>query len=64
MTIATEYRKKAAEFAALARRELNPVLHMEHAKMAQSYLHLATLADRNSQSDLVYETPTPPPERP
>jgi hypothetical protein len=57
MTRADEYRKKAAEFSALARLESSPGLQIEHAKMAANYLRLAELADRNAENDIVYETP-------
>jgi hypothetical protein len=57
MTPADHYRVRAAEFSALARTEMNPDLHLEYAKMAQAYLRLATLAERNSHTDVVYETP-------
>jgi hypothetical protein len=57
--VAADYRNKAALFASLARAETSPMLHMEYAKMAQSYLHLALLAERNSHTDVVYETPEP-----
>jgi hypothetical protein len=57
MTTAEQYRKRAAEFAALARGETDPARHSGFAMMAQSYLRLAVLADRNSHMDLTYETP-------
>jgi hypothetical protein len=62
MTPADHYRVRAAEFSALARTETNPELHLEYAKMAQSYLRLALLADRNSLNDIVYEAHVSPPE--
>jgi hypothetical protein len=54
---AAEYREKAAKFAAMARSEIDPEKQVDHAKMAASYLRLAALADQNSQTDVVYETP-------
>ena len=57
MTSADLYRVKAAEFLAKAREEADPRQQLEFAAMAQSYLRLATLADKNSQNDMVYETP-------
>jgi hypothetical protein len=40
---------------------MSPDLHLEYAKMAQAYLRLAALADRNSHTDIVYESPAPSP---
>ncbi|HET7680601.1 MAG TPA: hypothetical protein VFK79_10760 [Xanthobacteraceae bacterium] len=57
MTPAEQYRVKANEFLVLANGEANPELQVEYARMAQSYLRLADLAERNSQTDIVYETP-------
>jgi hypothetical protein len=57
MTSADQYRIKAAEFSALARAESAPNLQIEYARIAASYLRLAELADRNSQTDVVYEPP-------
>jgi len=57
MTCGDQYRVKAAEFLARAHWEANPRLQLEYTSMAQSYLDLAILADQNSRSDIVYETP-------
>jgi len=57
VTAADRYRVKAAEFAAMSRREPNPELQVAFAQMAQRYLRLSVLADRNSQTDIFYETP-------
>jgi hypothetical protein len=57
MNSADHYRIKAAEFAAMARSESAPTLQVEYARMAANYLRLAELADRNSQTDVVYEPP-------
>jgi hypothetical protein len=43
----------------MARGEKDPATHAEYAKIAQSYVRLAMLADRNGQNDIVYETPRP-----
>ena len=64
MNPADHYRIRAAEFTAKARGETDPVMHAEYARMAQSYLRLAMLADRNSQNDIVYEPPAVSPEDP
>jgi hypothetical protein len=57
MNTATEYRQKAAELLALASMEINPNLQVGFAAIAQSYLRLAVLAEQNSKTDVVYETP-------
>ena len=57
MTPADLYRVKAVGLSAKAKRERNPELKAEFERLALSYLHLAELADRNSQTDVVYETP-------
>jgi len=57
MTKADHYRTRAAEFAALSYKEKNPARQLEYAKMAKSYLRLAEQADRNSETNVVYETP-------
>jgi hypothetical protein len=59
MTSADHYRIKAAEFAAMARSESAATLQFEYARMAANYLRLAELADRNSETDVVYESPPP-----
>ena len=41
----------------MSRGESNPELQSVFAQMAQRYLRLSVLADRNSQTDIVYETP-------
>ena len=41
----------------MSRRESNPELQAAFAQMAHGYLRLSVLADRNSQTDIVYETP-------
>jgi hypothetical protein len=57
MSSADHYRTRAAEFAAMARSQSVPTLQVEYARMAANYLRLAELADRNSQTDVVYEPP-------
>jgi hypothetical protein len=58
MTPADQYRVKAAEFNAKAREETNSTLRAECERLALGYRHLAELAERNSQTDIVYETPS------
>ena len=57
---ASHYRVRAAEFAARARNEKEPHLQVDYAKIARGYIFLAQLADKNSQTDLAYETPPRP----
>ena len=64
MTSADEYRVKAADLIAKARQEKNPTIRGQLDTLALSYLRLAEQAARNSQVDLVYETPATKPEQP
>jgi hypothetical protein len=57
MTTAGEYRVKADEFRAMAQREADADRRTEYERLAQCYVRLANLAERNSLTDLVYETP-------
>jgi hypothetical protein len=61
MSTGENYRTKAAEFDARARREIDPLLREQWDGMAKSYRRLAEQADRNAQLDLVYEPPEPRP---
>jgi hypothetical protein len=59
MTPADRYRAKAAEYAAHARSEtITPTFRAECDRLTKSYLDLAELAERNSLTNIVYETPT------
>lgn len=62
MTVADQYRVKAAEFAAKAKAAQHPALQIEHAQMAAAYLRLAEQADRNAMNDVVYQTPEQSPD--
>jgi len=64
MTTACDYRKKAAEFAAMARGEPDPTRHLQYANLAQSYLRLALHADQNSHIDIGNEAPSLAPDDP
>ena len=64
MTPAEQYRVKASEMAALARAETHPFQKAEYERLSLSYLRLADQAERNSQTDVVYETPPPPVQQP
>jgi hypothetical protein len=57
MTPAEQYRIKASEMAALARAETHPFQKAEYERLSLSYLRLADQAERNSHTDVVYETP-------
>jgi hypothetical protein len=60
MTPAERYRAKAAELSALAKAESDPLGKSEYYMLAQSYARLADQAERNSRTDVVYETPSSP----
>ena len=64
MTPADLYRVKAVDLAALARAEKDPFGKAEYERLSLAYLRLADQADRNSQTDVVYETPPAPTEQP
>jgi hypothetical protein len=64
MTRADEYRVKAEGMAALARTESDPFQKAEYERLSLAYLRLANQAHRNSQMDVVYETPPAPREQP
>ena len=64
MTPADEYRIKAGDLAAFARAELDPFQRAEYERLSAFYLRLAEQAERNSLTDVVYETPPTPAEQP
>jgi hypothetical protein len=57
MTAGDDYRAKAAELRARARREADPALRAELEGLAAGFTRLAIQADRNTQVDISYETP-------
>jgi hypothetical protein len=57
MSAGDQYRVKAAELRARAHQEPAET-QAELEALAQSYLRLADQAERNSQTDIVYETPS------
>jgi hypothetical protein len=57
MTPADTYRIKAVQLLASARFERTPARRLEVEHLAASYRRLAEQADRNSEIDVVYETP-------
>ena len=64
MTTADEYRIKAGDLVAFARAELDPFQRAEYERLSAFYMRLAEQAERNSHTDLVYETPSPSPDQP
>ena len=60
MTAADSYRAKAAELTARAACQPHGELRAELNALAESYLRLAVQAERNSWTDVVYETPRQP----
>ena len=52
-----EYLLRAAELSAKAQIETDPADKLEFENLARAYLRLAKQAERNSQTDIVYETP-------
>jgi hypothetical protein len=57
MTIADEYRTKAAQLYADAQVETNTAVATRLEELAMAYMRLADQADKNAATDLVYETP-------
>jgi hypothetical protein len=55
MTPGDEYRVRAANLKARAKREAKPSVRAELEGLAQGYLRLAEQAERNSHTDIVYE---------
>ncbi len=55
MTAGDQYRVRAVEFEAKAKCESNPATQAEFENLARSYRRLAEQADRNAQTDIVYE---------
>jgi hypothetical protein len=64
MSSPNEYRQRGLQFLAMANTEANQNLQLAYAAMAQSYFRLAALAEQNTKTDLVYETPAPKPNPP
>lgn len=59
MASGEQYRVKAVELRAKAQQESNPQIQAELEGLAAAYVRLAGQAERNSQIDLSYETPSP-----
>jgi hypothetical protein len=58
MPAGDKYRVLAADIQARARKEPDRRTRAEFEYLSLAYLRLADQADRNAQSDIVYETPT------
>jgi hypothetical protein len=57
MTARQEYLLRAAELSAKAQVENDRARKTEFQNLARAYLRLAEQAERNSHTDIVYETP-------
>ena len=57
MSLADEYREKAATLAAMAEATRDPARRAQCVSLSRSYLLLALQADKNAATDVVYETP-------
>jgi len=55
-----DYRAKSLLHLALAHAEPDLANKARHLTLAQSYIRLAYIADKNATADLVYETPLRP----
>jgi len=64
MTPRDAYLMRAAELIAKVDGETAPAFRAEFDNLARAYLRLAEQAERNKQSDIVYETPNKGPEHP
>jgi hypothetical protein len=59
MPSASSYREKAEQHLLLAEAAADTAAQAEELRLALSYLRLAELAQKNSTTDIVYETPVP-----
>jgi len=57
MSTADEYRVKAAQLVTEARSHMDPAVRDELFRVSRGYIRLAEQADRNSKSDITYESP-------
>ena len=57
MAAGDDYRVKAANLNAQAKAEGDPQIRKEYESLVLAYLRLADQADRNAETDVVYETP-------
>lgn len=61
---ADEYRRNAASCLQLVDKTRDPAERTFLLDMARAWHNLANQADRNSKTDIVYETPPSPPREP
>jgi hypothetical protein len=59
MATGDQFRIRAAEFHAMAQCATSHRLQVQYENLAKAYLRLAEQADRNAQTDVIYEPPTP-----
>lgn len=59
MSTAKFYRDKAVRHLEEVHLAGNTAMHADAIRLALSYLRLADLAEKNSTTDIVYETPAP-----
>ena len=57
MSTAKFYRDKAVKHLEEVQLIGNPAMHADAVRLALSYLRLADMAEKNSTTDIVYETP-------
>ena len=57
MTLRQQYLLRAAELSAKAQAETDHTRREELQNLARAFLRLAEQAERNSHTDIVYETP-------
>ncbi len=59
MSEAEEYRRRAAGCILIAEETADSASRLQLMEMAQAWFRLAEQAEKNSRTDLVYETPRP-----
>ena len=55
--VTSEYRVKAAKLGAAAKQTADPTRRAQLESLEHAYLRLAVQADKNAETDIVYETP-------
>jgi hypothetical protein len=64
MSAGDEYKRNAAECLRVASELTDPHRRLAMLEMAQAWSRLADQAERNKQTDIVYEVPSRPPLNP
>jgi hypothetical protein len=59
MPMADDYRIKATDMSARAKREQDILIRAEYESLALAYFRLADQAEKNAETDIVYEIPAP-----